>query len=126
VELPSVLIVDDDPNIAPLVKAALKPYRIYSEAVFDGEEALTRIRQRAYDLVILDLEMGDMHGFDILRLLREQSRSAHVRVLILTGNSSHEALARSFGYGADEFMTKPFNIEELGIRAFRLIRPARQ
>src|ERR1700722_6100475 len=64
--LPAVLIADDDPNIAPLVIAALKPYHTYTEAVNGGVDALARLRERTFDLVILDLEMAGMHGFEVL------------------------------------------------------------
>lgn len=123
---PSVLIADDDPNIAPLVLAALKPYRLHTEAVHDGAQALSRLRQRIFNLVILDLEMAGVHGLDVLRGLREIPRYEHLPVLILTADGSNDAIARSFGYGADEFVKKPFDISELGLRAFRLIRPFRQ
>ena len=123
---PSVLIVDDDPNIAPLVVAALKPYRLHTEAVNDGTRALSRLRERAFNLLVLDLEMAGVHGLEVLRALREIPRFEHLPVLILTANGSNDAIARSFGYGADEFVKKPFDIAELGLRAFRLIRPFRQ
>ena len=123
---PSVLIADDDPNIAPLVVAAMKPYHIHTEAVAGGADALSRLRERTYNLVILDLEMAGLHGLDVLRALREIPQYEHLPVLILTANGSNEAIARSFGYGADEFVKKPFDISELGLRAFRLIRPFRQ
>jgi two-component system cell cycle response regulator CtrA len=121
---PWVLIADDDPNVGPLVSAALRPYDIHTETVAGGEDALNRLRLRKYDLVVLDLEMSDIHGFEVLRSLREIPRYRKpVPVLILTANSGHDALARSFGYGADEFVKKPFDLHELGVRAFRLIRP---
>jgi two-component system, OmpR family, response regulator ResD len=123
---PSVLIADDDPNVAPLVVRALKPYRLQTESVTGGAAALSRIRERAFNLVVLDLEMAGMHGLDVLRALREIPRYEHLPVLILTANGSNEAIARSFGYGADEFVRKPFDISEFGLRAFRLIRPFRQ
>jgi DNA-binding response OmpR family regulator len=123
---PSVLIADDDPNVAPLVIAALKPYHLHTEAVKDGAGALSRLRERTFNLVVLDLEMADVHGLDVLRALREIPRYEHLPVLILTANGSNDAIARSFGYGADEFVKKPFDISELGLRAFRLIRPFRQ
>jgi DNA-binding response OmpR family regulator len=123
---PSVLIADDDPNIAPLVVAALKPYHMHTESVMGGAAALSRLRERAFNLVVLDLEMAGVHGLDVLRALREIPRYEHLPVLILTANGSNDAIARSFGYGADEFVKKPFDISELGLRAFRLIRPFRQ
>lgn len=123
---PSVLIADDDPNVAPLVVAAMKPYHIHTEAVGDGANALSRLRERIFNLVVLDLEMAGLHGLDVLRALRETPCYEHVPILILTANGSNEAIARSFGYGADEFVKKPFDISEFGLRAFRLIRPFRQ
>ena len=123
---PSVLIADDDPNVAPLVVAALKPYHMYTEAVGSGADALNRLRERMYNLIVLDLEMAGVHGLDVLRSLRKIPRYERVPVLILTANCSHEAIARSFGHGADEFIKKPFDLAEFGVRAFRLIRPFRE
>jgi two-component system OmpR family response regulator len=119
----SVLIADDDPNVAPLVNAALRPYHVQTETVGSGADALARMRVRRYDLIVLDLEMADIHGFEVLRALRELSPNQHVPVLVLTANTTHEALAESFGHGADEFVKKPFDLTEFGVRAFRLIRP---
>ena len=118
-----VLIVDDDPDIAPLVAEALKPFGIQTEAVFRGVDAILRMGECRYDLVVLDLTMGDIHGLDILRALRELPVNEDVPVLILTANGSYEALARSFGHGADDLVKKPFDLREFGLRAFRLIRP---
>lgn len=118
-----VLVVDDDPDIAPLVELAMRPFRIPMESVASGAEAIERFKERTYNLVILDLAMGDVHGFDVLRQLRGQPQVSRTPVLILTANVTHEALARSFGYGDDEFVKKPFDVCELGMRAFRLIRP---
>jgi two-component system, OmpR family, response regulator TctD len=120
---PSVLIADDDPNVAPLVRAALRPYQVHTEVVLGGTDALSRLRERSYSLLVLDLEMAGVHGFQVLRALRETPRYERVPVLILTANGTNEALARSFGSGADEFIRKPFDLREFGLRAFRLIRP---
>ncbi len=122
---PLVLIADDDPNIAPLVDVALKPFHFRTDAVASGAAALVRLRARSYDLLVLDLGMADVDGFDVLRNLRDQPDYERVPVLILSGNSSDDALARSFGYGADEFIKKPFDLFDLGVRAFRLARPFR-
>ena len=120
---PSVLVADDDPDIAPLVDASLKPFHICTEAVSGGVEAMMRLRVRKYDLVILDLGMADVHGYGVLRALRRLPLNRDVPVLILTANGTNEAIARSFGHGADEFVKKPFDPREFGLRAFRLIRP---
>jgi CheY-like chemotaxis protein len=124
--MPSVLVADDDPHIAPLVSAALLPYHLYTESVPDGATTLARLCGRTYDLVVLDLWMAGMHGLEVLRALRGDPRLARVPVLILTANASHLALLQSFESGADEFVRKPFDIREFGVRASRLIRGARQ
>jgi DNA-binding response OmpR family regulator len=123
---PTALIVDDDPDIAPLVDAAFRPFDIRTEAVSGGADALLHLYTHPYDLVVLDLAMGDVPGFDVLRSLRETRLKTNLPVLVLTADGSHEAIARSFGYGADEFVKKPFDLHELGMRAFRLIYPFRQ
>ena len=120
--LAPVLLVDDDPDVAPLVEAALKPFQVEMDAVASGAEALALAQDSAYQLLVLDLALADVHGLELLQRLKAHSRLKHVRVLVLTANTSAEALARSFGYGADDFVRKPFDPQELGMRAFRLLR----
>ena len=120
---PSALVVDDDPDIPPLVELALGRYAISSESINDGESAIARLRVTSYDLVILDLAMAGPTGFDVLLSLKKETRLREIPVIVLTGNNSDEALARSFGYGADDFVLKPFKANELGMRAYRLLYP---
>jgi DNA-binding response OmpR family regulator len=121
---PLALIVDDDPDIAPLVNVALSPYAILTDNVYDGATALTQLRQHRYDLVILDLGLEGLHGFDVLLALKKEIRLRGIPVIVITANASDEFLARSFGYGADDFVIKPFKPNELGMRAYRLLHPA--
>ena len=120
---PSALVVDDDPDIPPLVELALGRYAISSESINDSESAIARLRVTSYDLVILDLAMAGPTGFDVLLSLKKETRLREIPVIVLTGNDSDEALARSFGYGADDFVLKPFKANELGMRAYRLLYP---
>jgi DNA-binding response OmpR family regulator len=120
---PSALIVDDDPAVPPLVDIALGRYAISSKSVQDGSRAISLLRATSYDLVILDLSMDGTTGFDVLLTLKKDARLREIPVIVLTGNDSDEALARSFGYGADDFVLKPFNTNELGMRAYRLLYP---
>jgi DNA-binding response OmpR family regulator len=73
--------------------------------------------------VLLDLGLPDMNGLEVLNALRHGSAENEVPVLIITGDRSTEAMARSFNAGAQEFVMKPFNLRELGLRASRLIDP---
>lgn len=120
---PSALVVDDDPDIPPLVGVALGRYSISSDSVKDGASALAQLHANTYDLVILDLALEGPTGFDILLALKKETRLRAIPVIVLTGNDSDEALARSFGYGADDFVAKPFKATELGMRAYRLLYP---
>jgi DNA-binding response OmpR family regulator len=115
--------VDDDPEILPLVKAALSRYAISCDGVNDGASAMERLRTHSYDLVLLDLAIEGLAGFDVLLGLKKDVRFREIQVIVLTGNESDEALARSFGYGADDFVLKPFRPNELGMRAYRLLHP---
>ena len=120
---PLALIVDDDPDVAPLVSFALSRYEISSEDVHDGAAALARLRERHYDLVILDLTMAGLNGFDVLRALKNEELLRAIPVIVLTSHTNDESLARSFGYGADDFVSKPFKPSDLAMRAYRLIYP---
>jgi two-component system, OmpR family, alkaline phosphatase synthesis response regulator PhoP len=120
---PSALVVDDDPDIPPLVDAALGRFAICSDSAKDGPSAMARLRSKTYDMVILDLSMPGPTGFDVLQALKKDQRLRPIPVIVLTGNHSDEALARSFGYGADDFIAKPFKANELGMRAYRLLYP---
>jgi DNA-binding response OmpR family regulator len=122
---PSALVVDDDPDIHPLVKAALNHYAVTSESVHDGTTALARLKAHRFDLVILDLGLAELNGFDVLRALKTQERLKEIPVIVLTANGSDESLARSFGFGADDFVAKPFKASELGMRAYRLLYPVK-
>lgn len=117
------LVVDDDPAIPPLVELALAPYEFKVDAVPDGASALVRLRARAYDLVILDLVMVELDGFEVLQTMKRAPPLRGIPVIVLTADQSEQTVARSFGFGADDIVTKPFRLNELGMRAYRLTQP---
>jgi CheY-like chemotaxis protein len=116
-----VLVIDDDPDIAPLVSTALVPFRVCVDSVTSGTDAITRLQSQWYDLLVLDLMLADLHGFEVLRHMKADRKLRKAKVLVLTADNRLEALARSFGHGADDFVKKPFAVKELGMRAFRLL-----
>jgi two-component system copper resistance phosphate regulon response regulator CusR len=106
-----ILIVEDEARIASFVEKGLRANGFATEVAADGEEALHRARVAQFDLLILDLGLPDMDGFDVLRRLRELDRK--MPVLILTARDSvHDTVAGLEG-GADDYLTKPFRFEEL-------------
>jgi CheY-like chemotaxis protein len=118
---PRVLLIDDDPDVAPLVSAALGPYEVGVDSVTCGADAMSRFQKHPYELLILDLTLGDLHGFEVLHRIKADRKFREPKVLVLTADTTLEVLARSFGHGADDFLTKPFVVEELGMRVFRLL-----
>lgn len=85
-----------------------------------GEEGIDLAKLYDYDLILLDLDLPDMHGMEVLRQLR-MSR-VDTPILILTGSDDTESKLRGFGFGADDYMTKPFHREELVARIQAIIR----
>ncbi|HYL78667.1 MAG TPA: response regulator, partial [Bryobacteraceae bacterium] len=98
----SALVVDDDPDISPLVELALARFGFEVSAVSDGALALVRLRSSVFDLVILDLGMAELDGFEVLQAMKREGRLREIPVIVLTADNSEHALARSFGYGADD------------------------
>ncbi len=118
--MPKVLIVDDDTNLSQLVKDWLSSERYDVETVSTGEDALDRLACYEYDVVVLDRNLPDMTGFDICRRFRDQG--GQTPVLMLTGDKSMQSKEEGFGAGADDYLSKPFNMRELVLRLQALLR----
>jgi two-component system cell cycle response regulator CtrA len=114
------LVVEDDPVSAKLIDAALKAEGIISEPAESGEDAIDLAKHYDFDIVILDLRLPDMEGFDVVRRLR----TAKVRtpVLILSGMSETDNKVRGLTTGADDYLTKPFHKSELIARIHAIVR----
>lgn len=120
-----VLIVEDDLIIADGLVRALTQAQYAVDHVADGKVALRAIQEGVYDLVILDLGLPAMDGMDILSQLRQTHHHTHgqsVAILILTARDELHTRIKALDVGADDFMTKPFHLEELEARARALIR----
>jgi DNA-binding response OmpR family regulator len=106
----TILICEDETPLRELVRAVLGPEYRYVEAV-DGEEALEFLKTASPDLVVLDLMLPRVSGFDVLRELREDPSSKQVPVVVLTAWAYAEGEAEA--HGADRFVPKPFEPREL-------------
>ena len=110
-----ILIVDDEPDIRQLVSDVLESgtgeYEI-NHAV-DGEDALKKVATKKPDLVILDIMMPRMDGLETCRRLRASEATKSIPVILLTVKAGMESRDEGFGCGADLYMTKPFDPEEL-------------
>ena len=117
----TVLVVDDDPvMLAFLDRAVGAEYAVAS--VSDGAAALDRVRAGGVDLVVADLKMPGLDGFAFTEALRADERTARLPLLILSGSDTSADRIRCLRLGADDFVAKPFNPEELMARIANLFR----
>jgi two-component system cell cycle response regulator CtrA len=114
------LVVEDDPVSARLIDTALKAEGIISEPAESGEDAIDLAKHYDFDIVVLDLRLPDMEGFEVVRRLR----AAKVRtpVLILSGMKETDDKVRGLTGGADDYLTKPFHKSELIARIHAIVR----
>ncbi|MDQ1651923.1 MAG: two-component system, OmpR family, response regulator [Cryptosporangiaceae bacterium] len=115
-----LLVVDDEPNIVELLSASLRFAGFEVATAITGLEAVARARDTQPDLVLLDVMLPDMDGFDVLRKLRAEGQ--RVPVLFLTARDATEDKVRGLSLGADDYVTKPFSLEELVARVRAILR----
>ena len=105
----TVMIVDDEPHVIELVRVTLEDGRIRVVAAADGEAALARCLLCIPDLLLLDVNLPDLSGFEVCRRLRSDPRLAAMRIVMLTAAAQHDDVARGLAAGADQYLTKPFS-----------------
>jgi DNA-binding response OmpR family regulator len=118
------LVVDDDPDIRLIVTATLRKMAIPIEVVqaHDGFDALEKAREAPPDLVVLDVMMPRMDGFETCRGLRGNVRTAFVPILMLTASADQDSRTKGYLIGTDDYMAKPFLPVDLKLRIARLLR----
>jgi two-component system cell cycle response regulator CtrA len=115
-----VLLVEDDPTTSRSIEMMLTHANLNVYATDLGEEGIDLARLYDYDLILLDLNLPDMSGHEVLRQLR--TSRVDTPILILSGEGDTESKLKGFGFGADDYMTKPFHREELIARIHAIIR----
>ena len=115
-----ILLVEDDPTTARSIELMLAHANLNAYVTDLGEEGIDLAKLYDYDLILLDLNLPDMDGHEVLRQLRVAR--VDTPILILTGEDDTESKVRGFGFGADDYMTKPFHREELIARIHAIIR----
>jgi len=116
-----ILIADDEPNIVVSLEYLMKREGHAVSVARDGREALAAIRRERPDLVLLDVMMPAMSGFDVCQAVRADPALAGVRILMLTAKGRDTDLAKCTALGADAYMTKPFSTQELAARVRELL-----
>ena len=107
----SVLIVDDEKNIRLTLSQALQILQLETDTAANGEEALTKLKEKEFGLILLDLKMPGMDGMEVLHRVREFRPD--IRVIILTAYGTVESAVEAMKFGAVDFIQKPFSPEEI-------------
>jgi two-component system, OmpR family, response regulator len=115
-----LLLVDDEENLRSMLAAALRHHGFEVEAAGSGREALDAIGSIRPDLVLLDVMMPDLDGFEVCRRLRQEGN--RTPVLFLTARDSTEDKVRGLTLGGDDYLQKPFSLDELVARAEAVLR----
>jgi two-component system, cell cycle response regulator CtrA len=115
-----VLLVEDDPTTSKSIELMLTHANLNVYATDLGEEGIDLAKLYDYDLILLDLNLPDMNGHEVLRQLRLSK--VDTPILILSGDDDTESKLKGFGFGADDYLTKPFHREELVARIHAIIR----
>ncbi|NOD75467.1 MULTISPECIES: response regulator transcription factor CtrA [unclassified Ruegeria] len=115
-----VLLVEDDPTTSKSIELMLTHANLNVYATDLGEEGIDLAKLYDYDLILLDLNLPDMNGHEVLRQLR--IARVETPILILSGADDTESKIKGFGFGADDYLTKPFHREELVARIHAIIR----
>jgi putative two-component system response regulator len=119
---PTILIVDDNPTVVELLRSHLKPYPYGVEIAHDGEEALDKIRSEPPDLILLDLMMPRISGFEICQRIKSDKLTQFIPIIVITALTEQEDKLKAIELGADDFLVKPINRLELTTRIKSLLR----
>lgn len=117
-----ILLVEDDPTTSRSIELMLTHANLNVFCTDLGEDGIDLAKLYDYDLILLDLNLPDMSGHEVLRQLRLARIETPILILILTGSDDTDNKIKSFGFGADDYLTKPFHREELVARIHAIIR----
>jgi two-component system alkaline phosphatase synthesis response regulator PhoP/two-component system response regulator VicR len=108
-----ILVCDDERHIVRLIQVNLERQGYQVTTAFDGKEGLEKIRAEKPDLVVLDVMMPYMDGFEVLKTIRREPETENLPVIMLTAKAQDKDVFEGYHYGADMYLTKPFNPMEL-------------
>ncbi|WP_426059137.1 response regulator transcription factor [Hymenobacter sp. B1770] len=112
-KVPHILIVDDEPNIVMSLEFLMRKNGYQVGIARNGTEAMTAIEQTPYDLVLLDIMMPDVDGYQVCRVLRQRPDRAGTKVIFLSAKSREPDIQKGYEVGADLYIPKPFSTRQL-------------
>jgi DNA-binding response OmpR family regulator len=120
----SIVVADDDPDILRLLERRLSRRGYAVATATDGAAALEKVRSTAPDAVVLDRVLPALSGEEVCAALKGDERTAAIPVILLSAHASEREIVEGFGAGADDYLTKPFDLDELDERLRRLVAAA--
>lgn len=120
-----ILVVDDNPDVRDYIKGALEPFYTFAEAK-DGREGIEKAQKIIPDIIISDIMMPGKDGYELCRVLKNDVRTSHIPVILLTAKASEDSIIRGLDTGADDYVTKPFSTKILCSRIKNLVNLRRQ
>lgn len=119
----NILVVDDEETICEVLKINLEIAGYEVDIAYSAEEALKKPLEK-YSLILLDVMMGDMNGFEFASRVRQRDNISHVPIIICTAKDTEADLVEGFTRGVDDYIKKPFSMKELLLRVKSVLRRA--
>ena len=116
-----ILVVDDEEDLCEILKFNLEIEGYEVDTAFSAEEAL-KLDIASYQLLLLDVMMGEMSGFKLASLLRKNEKTAHIPIIFLTAKDTENDMLTGFNLGADDYISKPFSIRQVAARVKAVLR----
>lgn len=120
-EIYKILVVDDEPDLCEGLKLNLEIEGYEADTAYSAEEAL-EMNLPSYDLILLDVMMGKMSGFEIARILKRNPNTAHIPIIFCTAKNADDDMIAGLNLGADDYVTKPYNIRNILARIKSVLR----
>lgn len=120
-EIYKILVVDDEPDLCEGLKLNLEIEGYEADTAYSAEEAL-EMDLPSYDLILLDVMMGKMSGFEIARILKRNPNTAHIPIIFCTAKNADDDMIAGLNLGADDYVTKPYNIRNILARIKSVLR----
>jgi two-component system, OmpR family, alkaline phosphatase synthesis response regulator PhoP len=119
---PTVLVVDDNVQNLELIQAYLEELEVNTVAAYDGQEAMDCVRQKEPDLILLDVMMPKMSGFEVCKRLKKDPKTSDIPIIMVTALNELGDIERGIDSGTDDFLTKPVNKWELITRVKTMLK----
>ena len=104
-----ILIVDDEADLHAMLSTLLKAFGLHSEHAINGKDAMQKLAEKSFDLVLLDIRMPEMNGYQVLSAIKSDSRLRHIPVLVISAISEMDSVVQCIQLGAEDYLPKPFN-----------------